>query len=181
MKRRLPVIGVIGSGTADAATSDLAWEVGRAVGRAGCHLLCGGRGGVMEASCRGHQVGREGLDPPEGVTIGLMPGDDHTEANEFVDIVIPTGIGLARNAIVACGSQALIAIAGGSGTMSEISLAWQMDRPVAALAGSGGWAARLAGARLDDKRGDEIFLAESPDDAIAHILEALSSKTRTIA
>jgi uncharacterized protein (TIGR00725 family) len=110
-----------------------------------------------------------------------MPGNDHSEANDFVDIVIPTGIGLARNAVVASGSQGLIAIAGGSGTLSEISFAWQMGRPVAALAASGGWAGRLAGERLDEKRGDCVYVATTPDDAISYILEALTSNFGTIA
>lgn len=177
MTGRLPVIGVIGSGSVDENARELAFATGSAVGRSGCHLLCGGRGGVMEAACRGHHEGRKGRPGAECVTIGLMPGADHTEANAFVDIVIPTGLGLARNAIVACGSQALIAIAGGSGTLSEISLAWQMDRPVAALASSGGWAARLAGVRLDEKREDTVFLADSPEDAIAHLIKAISART----
>lgn len=119
-------IAVAGPGRCDAATAALAEEVGRRLAEAGAVLLTGGRGGVMEAACRGAR--RAG-----GVTIGLLPGLDPAEANPHVLIPIPTGLGHARNLIVAAGAQALIAIAGEAGTLSEIALALKVGRPVVGL------------------------------------------------
>jgi hypothetical protein len=170
------VIGVIGSSSASAEEWSLARQVGFAIGAAGCHLICGGRGGVMEAACSGHQEGRGGCEV-RGVTIGVLPGYDRREANPHVDVVIPTGLGLARNAIVVSGAHAIVAVGGGSGTLSELALAWQMGRPLAALSGSGGWSARLAGGAVDDTRAEPIYAADTPEDAIAHLLEALATRT----
>jgi uncharacterized protein (TIGR00725 family) len=171
-----PVIGVIGSATADATERTLARGVGRAIGAAGCHLICGGRGGVMEAACLGHHEGRAGRDA-QGVTIGVLPGSDRRDANPHVDVAIPTGLGLARNAVVVTGAQAVVVVGGGAGTLSELALAWQLGRPLAALPASGGWSARLAGGAIDDARAEAIFAAESSEEAIDYLLEALARQT----
>jgi uncharacterized protein (TIGR00725 family) len=168
-----PLIAVIGSGTADAVELSLAREVGRAIGAAGCHLICGGRGGVMEAACLGHREGRVGHAAP-GVTIGVLPGTDRREANPHVDVSIPTGLGIARNVIVVTGAQAVVAVGGASGTLSELALAWQLDRPIAALPASGRWSARLAGVAIDDHRAEPIFAAASPEEAIDYLLATLA-------
>jgi uncharacterized protein (TIGR00725 family) len=89
-------------------------------------LVCGGRGGVMEAACRGAQEAG-------GVTVGILPGTDRTEANAYLDIAIVTGLGEARNAIVVRTADAVIAVSGGHGTLSEIGLALKMGRPVIGL------------------------------------------------
>jgi uncharacterized protein (TIGR00725 family) len=89
-------------------------------------LVCGGRGGVMEAACRGAQEAG-------GVTVGILPGTDHSEANPYLDIPIVTGLGEARNAIVVRTADAVIAVSGGYGTLSEIGLAMKMGRPVIGL------------------------------------------------
>ena len=88
--------------------------------------MCGGRGGVMEAACRGARaVG--------GSTVGVLPGADRRDANDYVDIAIATGLGEARNAIIVRTADAVIAISGGFGTLSEIGLALKMGRPVVGL------------------------------------------------
>lgn len=168
-----PLIGVIGSGAADATERSLAREVGRAIGAAGCHLICGGRGGVMEAACLGHREGRAGHATP-GVTIGVLPGTDRRDANPHVDVSIPTGLGVARNVVVVTGAQAVVAVGGGSGTLSELALAWQLGRPIAALPASGRWSEKLAGVAIDERRAEPIFAARSPDEAIDYLLEALA-------
>jgi hypothetical protein len=89
-------------------------------------LVCGGRGGVMEAACRGAQGAG-------GVTVGILPGTDRSEANRYLDIPIATGLGEARNAIVVRTADAVIAVSGGYGTLSEIGLALKMGRPVVGL------------------------------------------------
>lgn len=168
-----PIIGVIGSGTADVTELALAREVGRVIGAAGCSLICGGRGGVMEAACLGHREGRAGYPAP-GVSIGILPGTDRREANPHVDLSLPTGLGLARNVVVVTGAQALVAVGGASGTLSELALAWQLGRPIAALPASGRWSARLAGEAIDEQRAEPIFAASTPQAAIDYLLAALA-------
>ena len=93
-------------------------------------VVCGGLGGVMEAACRGaKQAG--------GTTVGILPGSDRAAANEFVDVAIPTGMGEARNALVVRAADALIAVGGGYGTLSEIALALKAGKRVV---GIGSWA-----------------------------------------
>jgi uncharacterized protein (TIGR00725 family) len=120
------VIGVIGAGSCNDRTAEIAREVGRRIAEAGCVLICGGLGGVMEAACRGASDGG-------GLTIGILPGDAADAANPYVRIPIVTGLGAARNVIIVRSSSVLIAIAGGPGTLSEIAFALQFGVPVVSL------------------------------------------------
>ena len=120
------VIAVIGAGQCDGTTRQLAEAVGYELAQRDMALVCGGLGGVMEAACRGAQ--RAG-----GLTIGILPGVDPAEANPHVEIAIPTGLGEARNLIVVRTGQAVIAIAGEYGTLSEIAHALKMGKPVIGL------------------------------------------------
>ena len=119
-------IGVIGAGYCSPETELLAEEVGRAIARAGAILVCGGLGGVMEASARGAH--REG-----GITVGILPGDSFEDANPFIQIPVVTGLGHARNVLVVRSAQVLIAVKGGYGTLSEVALALKMGKPVVGL------------------------------------------------
>lgn len=101
----------------------MAEEVGYLLGKNGVVLVCGGRGGVMEAACRGAQ-------DAGGLTIGILPGHDTSEGNPYLDIVIPTGMGHLRNALVAQAGECVIAIGGGYGTLSEIGIALKSGRKV---------------------------------------------------
>jgi hypothetical protein len=123
------MIAVCGPNEPSEDEATLAEEVGRLIARAGGTLVCGGRGGVMAAACRGAKL--EG-----GATIGILPGYDANEANEWVDYPISTGLGHARNAIVVASGDAVIAVGGGFGTLSEIALALKMGKPVISL---GSW------------------------------------------
>jgi uncharacterized protein (TIGR00725 family) len=119
-------IAVVGAGRATAEQAATAEQVGRAVAEAGALLVCGGLGGVMEAACRGaRQAG--------GMTLGILPGTDRSQANEYVDVAVPTGLGEARNALVVRAADALIAVAGEYGTLSEIALALKVGKPVVGL------------------------------------------------
>jgi uncharacterized protein (TIGR00725 family) len=100
--------------------------VGRALGERGVALVCGGLGGVMEAACRGAKGAG-------GATIGILPGSDRAAANGFVDVAIPTGLGEARNALVVRAADAVIAVGGGYGTLSEIALALKAGKRVVGL------------------------------------------------
>ena len=120
------VIGVIGEHDPTPALAALAEAVGAEIAAAGAVLICGGLGGAMEAACRGAQ-GRG------GVTIGILPGTRHQDANRFVTYPIPTGLGHARNLVVARSAHALIAIGGKYGTLSEIAFAKIEGIPVIGL------------------------------------------------
>ena len=124
MKKR--IIAVIGGAQPSPEEAKLAEEVGRELARRGVILVCGGLGGVMEAACKG--ASSEG-----GVTIGILPGDNYQAANPYVQIPIVTGIGYARNIAVVKSAQAVIAIGGSYGTLSEISHALQSGIPVIGL------------------------------------------------
>lgn len=111
------VIAVVGPGEAGTATCDRAEIVGRAVATAGADLVCGGLGGVMEAACRGARSAG-------GRTIGILPGGERAEANPYVDVVIPTGLGEARNAVVVRAADALIRAAGERSARSPWPQSW---------------------------------------------------------
>lgn len=147
MRRYL--IAIIGSASAPVDGDDYrhARECGRLVVDAGHRVLTGGLDGVMEAASRG---AHESAAYREGDTVGLLPGHDPAEANQWIDIAIPTGLGHLRNGLVAA-SDAVIAIGGGAGTLSEICFAWMHRRPVVSLAAGDGWASRVAGEALDQR------------------------------
>lgn len=153
---RSPQVAVIGAGAADEQTLADAEAVGRALARRGAVLICGGLGGVMAAACRG--AAAEG-----GTTVGLLPGTRHAEANPHVTICLPTGIGEARNLPVALSGDAVIAVGGALGTLSEIALALKNGRPVIGL---GTWT-------LDPARTERAIIpAADPEEAVRLALEA---------
>jgi uncharacterized protein (TIGR00725 family) len=119
-------VAVSGGGDAGEAACRLAEEVGRELARRGAVLVTGGLGGAMEAACRGAKA--EG-----GTTLGILPGDDRSAANQWVDVAVPTGLGEARNALVVRAADAVIAVAGEFGTLSEIALALKVGTPVVGL------------------------------------------------
>lgn len=119
-------IGVIGAGECTPEEAALAEEVGREIACRKAVLICGGRRGVMEAAAKGaRQAG--------GLVIGILSGVSRREGNPYLTVALPTGLGDARNAVIACASDALIAISGGYGTLSEIGLALKMGKPVIGL------------------------------------------------
>lgn len=120
------IVGVVGSGHSDPETDALAEEVGRLIAKEGFILLNGGLGGVMAASARGCKAGG-------GTVIGILPGADPASANEHTDVPLATGLGEMRNFLIVRASHAVIAIGGGYGTLSEISLALKTKKPVVGL------------------------------------------------
>ncbi len=116
-------IGIIGAGDCSSKGYEGAVEIGRRVAERGAILVCGGLGGVMEA-------GAKGAAEAGGVTVGILPGISAEEANTFIRIPLPTGMGPARNVLIVRASDVLIAVEGGYGTLSEIALALKMDKPV---------------------------------------------------
>ncbi|MGH2699145.1 MAG: TIGR00725 family protein [Actinomycetota bacterium] len=145
-------VSVSGSGDAAPEVNALAEEVGALLARAEAVVVCGGLGGVMEAVCRGAKSAG-------GRTVGILPGTDRTDANPYVDVALPTGLGESRNALIARAADVLIAIAGEFGTLSEIGLALKIGTPVVGLAT---WDLRRRG-----EAGEAIQTATSPAEAVA--------------
>jgi uncharacterized protein (TIGR00725 family) len=119
-------LGVIGGAECSAESYEIALEVGREIAKNRFALVCGGLGGVMEAACRGAKEAG-------GITIGILPTSDKRSANPYVDIVIPTGLGHARNVLVVHASDALVAVDGEAGTLSEIAIALKVGRPLVGI------------------------------------------------
>jgi len=126
MTRARRSIAIVGAGEASTAVCELAYAAGLAVARRGAALVCGGRGGVMAAAARGAQSAG-------GLTIGILPGYDRRDANPSIEIAIATGMGEARNVIVVASADAVVALEGEGGTLSEIGLAIKLGRPVVGL------------------------------------------------
>ena len=121
-----PIIAVIGGGTATKDELTLAQETGRLLAARGAIVVCGGLGGVMEAAAKGAKSNG-------GVTVGILPGTDAAAANAYIDVPLATGLGEMRNLLIVRVAQALIAIGGGIGTLSEIAMAQRTERPVIGL------------------------------------------------
>ena len=119
-------VAVVGPGEANPEQIDTAEAVGRELASRDAVLVSGGLGGAMEAACRGARSGG-------GTTVGILPGLDRSAANEFVDVALATGLGEARNALVVRAADALIAVGGGYGTLSEIALALKAGKRVVGL------------------------------------------------
>lgn len=158
MDRHTPRIAVCGAGVCDAPTYETARRVGRLLAEAGAILLCGGRGGVMEAACRGAKEAG-------GLTVGILPGTDPAGANPYVDLPIATGMGQARNVLLVLSAHAIIAVAGGPGTLSEIAIALKTGRPVVGLST---W--QLTHGDGTPEAG--IQRTDSPEEAVRVALEA---------
>lgn len=167
-------VAVCGSGRLDDPELELmAEEVGAEICRAGMNLVTGGLGGVMAAASRGAFQARE-KGEGTGAIVGILPGEDREVANPYCDLVIPTGLGIARNLLLVRTADAVILVHGGSGTLSEAAYAWKLGKPMVALTSSGGWAGKLGGQRLDSARQDAILSARSPAEAVALLRDELS-------
>jgi uncharacterized protein (TIGR00725 family) len=150
-----PYIAVIGPGRATEQQVRDAERVGSGLARAGAILVCGGLGGVMAAACRGAKAAG-------GTTVGILPGSDRSQANEWVDIAVPTGLGEARNALVVRAGDAIVAVGGEYGTLSEIALALKAGKTVV---GIGTWTL--------GREPDPIVRAEDADAGVALALAAV--------
>jgi uncharacterized protein (TIGR00725 family) len=127
---RTPYIAVVGPGEASADELASAEQIGAGLAELGAVVVTGGLAGVMEAACRGARSRR-------GRTLGILPGNDRDAANGWVEIAVATGMGELRNGLVVRASDALVAVGGGHGTLSEVALALKLGRPVVGL---GTWA-----------------------------------------
>jgi len=120
---RKKIIGVIGGRTCNKEVEQIAQKIGELIANVGAILVCGGFGGVMEAACKGAKA-------VKGETLGIISTYNKDNANKYCDIVIPTGLGLARNVLVVQTADIIIALPGQYGTLSEIAYALQFSKPV---------------------------------------------------
>lgn len=146
-------IAVVGGGEPTAEDEERAEAVGRLLATSGAVVVCGGLGGVMAAACKGAKSAG-------GLTVGILPGRSRRDANPWVDVAIPTGLGETRNALVVAASSAVIAVGGEYGTLSEIALALRSGKPVVGL---GTWSLLRPGGEPDSG----IVPVTTPDDASA--------------
>jgi len=153
-------VGVIGASKPTEQDAENAFKVGEILASSGVAIVCGGLTGVMESVCKGAKV-------HGGVTIGILPSEDPGDANPYVDIPIPTGFGTGRNILVVRASDVLIAIGGGTGTLSEIAFALNSGKVVIGL---GTWDIRKMG--LDHPN---FIPATSPEDAAQKALKYLKT------
>ena len=151
-------IAVIGAGRCDEPTAAKAEAVGRAIAQAGAWLVCGGLGGVMAAASRGAREAG-------GHTLGLLPGMERRDANRWIEVPVVTGLGHGRNVLVVSNADAVIAVGGEWGTLSEIALARKIGRPVVLLES---WT-------LSNSHGHQVDLltAETPEEAVRLALAAI--------
>ncbi len=173
--QRRPMLAVVGSGDPlEPNLENTAYLVGELAINTGFRVVTGGLGGVMTAASQGARAARGYM---EGDVIGVLPGHDPSQANPFVDVVIPTGLGIARNTLVVASADAVIAVGGGAGTLSEIALAWQLNKPIIALRHTPGWSSWLADQALDPRRTDVVVGATDAKEAVALAWSARRGQT----
>jgi hypothetical protein len=146
------VVAVVGGGSASAEQLSAARSVGRLLGSHGCVVVTGGLGGVMAAAS-------EGAAAAGAVVVGLLPGLDRRDANGWVTVALPTGLGELRNGLVVRAADGLIAVGGEYGTLSEVALALKAGKPVVGL----DFGFEVPG----------VVVASTPDDAVSALLAAL--------
>ncbi|NNG43325.1 TIGR00725 family protein [Pseudoalteromonas sp. NEC-BIFX-2020_002] len=155
-----PQVSVIGNAKIKSSQlQDMAEAVGLIINDLGFHLVCGGLGGVMEASCKGHKSGAE---PSQ--TIGILPSFKENTANKYTDIIIPSGLDVGRNQLIVSSGFAVVVLGGGAGTLSEIALASQINKPILLMKGSGGWADILTDEYLDQRCNSKLYHISSLDE-----------------
>lgn len=165
-------IGVIGYNSGSSIiisenTLKIAYKVGSKIAQRNAVLISGGLGGVMQASCKG-------ANDSDGFAIGIVPQDNPTEANEYCNAVICTGIGLSRDFIVAHSSDGIISVGGGVGTLIELCVGYMMRKPMVSISGSGGISDVYGGRYLDERKRIEIKSIQDPALAVDYIINQLS-------
>jgi uncharacterized protein (TIGR00725 family) len=154
-------VGVAGASQPGPGLVDQAELLGRRLAEGGAVVVCGGGPGVMEAVCRGARSAG-------GTTLGLLPGEDRSDGNPHLSLSVPTGLGQGRNLLLVRSSDALVAVGGGFGTLSEIALALRTGTPVVGLAT---WSLRLGSRPVDP-----FPVADTADAAARLALEAARSR-----
>jgi len=175
---RKPIIAIIGDAKVEPGSANelAAYELGKMLVDSNYRIQSGGMGGIMEAAAKGasHSENHSGNE-----IIGIIPGFNPAKGNRFNDIAIATGMDVYRNVIVA-NADAIVAIGGGAGTLSEMASAWTMKRLMMGY-DLGGWSARLAGTRIDDRiryegiADDQVFKVHNANDVLTILDKYLST------
>jgi len=165
-KRQILVIGNNTNGCTP-KHEKIAYEVGAEIAKSDSVLITGGLGGVMAAASHG-------AHDANGLTVGIIPQDDARMANEFCDIVIPTGMGLTRDFLNALTADGVIIVGGGSGTLSEVCAAYMHKKPMVAIRNIGGSVEPYIDGFIDHRENIKIVGADTPQEAVRTILELLT-------
>ena len=168
MVKKIQILIIGHNGNITPEVAKIAYETGAEVARSGAVLITGGMEGVMKEACRGAK-------DAGGLTVGIIPQSDPSFANQYCDIVIPSGMGLARDFLNALSGDGVIIIGGGSGTLSETCAAYMHKRPIVAIKNSGGTAEKYADQYLDHRKSVPIIGVSSPKEAVKVILEKINS------
>jgi len=166
-KRQILVIGNNTNGCTP-KHEKIAYEVGAEIAKSDSVLITGGLGGVMKAASHG-------AHDANGLTVGIIPQDDATMANEFCDIVIPTGMGLTRDFLNALTADGVIIVGGGSGTLSEVCAAYMYKKPMVAIRNIGGSVEPYIDGFIDHRENIKIIGVDTPQDAVKKILELITA------
>ncbi|NND87519.1 MAG: TIGR00725 family protein [Nitrosopumilus sp.] len=159
---------VIGNNT-NGCTSEhekIAYEVGTLIAKSDSVLICGGLGGVMTAAAHGAR-------DANGLTVGIIPQADTSEANEYCDVVVATGMGLARDFLNALTADGVIIVGGGSGTLSETTAAYMHKKPMVAIRNLGGSVETFVDGFIDQRKNVKIIGVDTPKEAVDKILELI--------
>ena len=146
----------------------IAYEAGSEVAKSGSVLITGGLQGVMKAASRGAK-------DAGGITVGIIPQDDASNANEFCDIVIPSGMGFTRDFLNALSADGIIIIGGGSGTLAEVCAGYMHKKPMVAIKNTGGIADQYVDKFIDSRERVKILGAKTPKEAVNLILEKITA------
>lgn len=148
-------------------------DIGQILARSGMNLVCGGLGGVMLEVCRGFKSIKS-----EGSTVGILPSYDASTANDYIDVVIPTGLDVGRNQIVVASASVVIVIGGGAGTLSEIAIASQINKPIILIKNTGGWADKINDDYLDNRKNARIYHVDDLQKLEALIKKLIEDSTQ---
>jgi uncharacterized protein (TIGR00725 family) len=161
-------IGVIGPNKSMCSQQlyDFGVKLGRLIATKDRTFVCGGLGGFMEAVCKGV---KQSPDTFNGQTVGILPDDKAETANQYIDLPIPTGAGIARNIIIVRTADIIIAAGGGAGTLSEIAFAWQLNKTVLCITPFDGWAKELAGKNLDTRYNGLLIPVSNIEEILKHL------------
>lgn len=163
-KLQIAVIGY-NSDKSNSLTDKIAYQVGREIAKADGALICGGLGGVMENACKGAKE-------HGGLTVGIIPQEDFTYANNFCDIVIASGIGYARDFIVATSADGIIVVGGGVGTLLELCVGYMLKKTIVTIPSTGGTAEIYSGKYLDERKRILILAASDAESAVQLIVNS---------
>ncbi|UCG00379.1 MAG: TIGR00725 family protein [Candidatus Heimdallarchaeota archaeon] len=168
--KRKVQIGIIGdSKIRNKNQYEICYEIGKEVALADAILICGGRGGVMAAACKGvYDAG--------GISVGILPEDENDpEVNEYITVRIPTFLHWARNVLVPLASDGVIACGGGAGTLSELAFTWMREKPLVCINSVSGWSREISERGYIDHRSSkgQILTAKTGSEAVMKVLEAI--------